>query len=283
MLLLACSPCFAIGAAAPGRAVAVGTLSAPEALRQLQALRRRGCDGHAGMRLPLREPQALQRAAVGWAAGAPLEVAIEAAGYRAERSKALQYRGGAEDFPATLRQRLCEALTQPQFRDVGVYSRGGTIWILLAVPFAAPSPEDASSVRQQLLEGINAARAHARRCGSQTYGAVPPLQMNAHLNQAAERHARDMLEHDFFGHRGSDGSMPSARVLAAGYRFHRVGENIAEGAETVQEALQGWLHSPEHCANIMDPHFRQTGFAYTVNARGAPRIYWVEDFGTPAH
>jgi uncharacterized protein YkwD len=91
-----------------------------------------------------------------------------------------------------------------------------------------------------------------------------------------------MLQHDFFDHRGSDGSTPATRVLQAGYRFHLVGENIAEGAETVAEAVRGWLASPAHCANIMDAAFRQTGFAFAANRRGEPRIYWVEDFASGA-
>jgi uncharacterized protein YkwD len=32
----------------------------------------------------------------------------------------------------------------------------------------------------------------------------------------------------------------------------------------------------------MDPGFRDTGAAYASNTRGAPRIYWVQDFGTTA-
>lgn len=214
-------------------------------------------------------------------AGAPLGVAIDAAGYRAERSEALQYRGSAAGLHRTLLRRLCAALIQPTYRDVGIWGQADELWIVLAAPFQTPSPTDAAAVREQLLGRINAARARMRRCGSHVYAPAPPLQLDARLDRAAERHARDMLEHDFFAHRGSDGSTPGTRAQAAGYRFHVLGENIAQGAENVTQAVQDWLASPEHCANIMDPVFRQTGFAFAVNRSGAPRIYWVEDFGTP--
>jgi len=65
-----------------------------------------------------------------------------------------------------------------------------------------------------------------------------------------------------------------------GYNYRIVGENIAFGPESVAEAVSGWLASPEHCLNIMDARFTETGFAYAANDRGAPRIYWVEDFGS---
>jgi len=270
-------PCFA----APGEA-ATTRASAPLALHWVQSLHARGCGGRPGLATPLRQPATLQAATARWAAGAPLERAIEQGGYRAERSEALQYRGSAAGLRGALRQRLCDALTQVSYRDVGIWARGEQVWIVLAAPFQAPSPADAAAVTQRLLERINAARGEARRCGSRRFPPVPPLQPDARLARAAARHARDMLEHDFFEHRGSDGSTPATRVRAAGYRFRLVGENIALGAQDVGQAVQGWLASPEHCANIMDAGFRQTGFAFAVNRRGPPRLYWVEDFGSPA-
>jgi uncharacterized protein YkwD len=272
--MLACCP-GALGLPAPASAAG----SAPLALELVQTLRARGCNGRPGSALALRRPPTLQAAAARWARGAPLEVAIEAAGYRAERSEALQFRGSAAGLRSALLQRLCGTLTQAAYRDVGIWAEGQAVWILLAVPFVAPSPTDADAVSQALLERINAARARARRCGARTFPAAPPLQLDVRLTRAAERHAHDMLEHDFFEHRGSDGSTPATRVRAAGYRYHLVGENIALGAENAGQAVQGWLASPEHCANIMDAGFRQTGFAFAVNRRGAPRIYWAEDFG----
>ncbi|HTT03771.1 MAG TPA: CAP domain-containing protein [Steroidobacteraceae bacterium] len=278
-LLAWCSS--ALGLSVPASVPASAPASAPLALELVQTLRARGCGARAGSSLPLRRPPTLQAAAARWAAGAPLEVAIEAAGYRAERSEALQFRGSAAGLRSVLRQRWCGTLTQPDFRDVGIWGEGQAVWILLAVPFVTPSPADAAAVSQALLERINAARGQVRRCGGRTYPAAPPLQLDARLSRAAERHAHDMLEHDFFAHQGSDGSTPATRVRAAGYRFHLVGENIALGAQSVAQAVQGWLASAEHCANIMDADFRQTGFAFAVNRRGAPRIYWVEDFAAP--
>ena len=65
------------------------------------------------------------------------------------------------------------------------------------------------------------------------------------------------------------------RALRAGYKWRTIGENIASGQRTAQEAVQGWLDSPGHCANIMNAAFAEMGVGYAVNpARGT--LYWTQ-------
>ncbi len=263
-------------------AASAPALPVPQVLALLQRYRSYGCEAHRGVRVALQPIATLRAAARRWSEGAPLEGAIDAAGYRAESSVALQYRGSVDGLRDAVLQRLCRPLTQASFHHVGLWERGDTVWILLASPFRAPSPGGTAAVAQALVAEINRARAQPRRCGSRGYSGAAPLQLDARLSRAAERHAQDMLEHDFFAHQGSDGSTPATRVVASGYRFRLVGENIAEGAESVSEAVQGWLASPGHCENIMDAGYRQTGVDFSVSRRGEPRIYWVQDFGAPA-
>jgi uncharacterized protein YkwD len=90
-----------------------------------------------------------------------------------------------------------------------------------------------------------------------------------------------MVAQDFFGHAGSDGSTPGERVTRAGYRWSMVGENIAGGVRSARQAVAGWLASPEHCANIMTPGFRQMGVAFAVDPANVEVIDWTEDFGAP--
>ena len=59
------------------------------------------------------------------------------------------------------------------------------------------------------------------------------LMVSKKLQAAAnEQHARDMAEHKKMTHTGSDGSTPSSRITARGYRMRRSGENIAFGQRT---------------------------------------------------
>ena len=129
---------------------------------------------------------------------------------------------------------------------------------------------------------VNAARAGGRRCGAKYFARASPLVINPALTAAALEHSRDMAQHDEFDHRGHDGSMPTLRVQRAGYgRFQIVGENIAAGATTPMEVTQGWLSSPAHCENIMDPRFSEVGIAFAVNMASAEAIYWTQDFAAP--
>jgi uncharacterized protein YkwD len=131
-----------------------------------------------------------------------------------------------------------------------------------------------------VVELVNEARSRGRRCGSERFDPAPPLQASSLLNQAAAGHARDMLKNDFFEHRGSDGSEPKDRIARAGYHHRLAGENIALGPESAEEVVAGWLASPGHCANIMEPRFRDIGVGLASGHKRG-QVYWVQNFGAP--
>jgi uncharacterized protein YkwD len=71
-------------------------------------------------------------------------------------------------------------------------------------------------------------------------------------------------------------------VRAIGYKEKLVGENIAYGPESVEEVVRGWLDSPEHCENIMDPRFAEMGIASAAGRSGPRRgLYWVQLLAAP--
>jgi uncharacterized protein YkwD len=107
------------------------------------------------------------------------------------------------------------------------------------------------------------------------------LHLNAVLNTAAQLHAEDMAKHRQMQHEGSDGSSPAQRVTRQGYRWKAVGENVAAGAGSAAEVVSGWLSSPGHCANIMNPTFTEMGVAFAVNQRDDYAVYWAQSFATP--
>jgi uncharacterized protein YkwD len=252
-----------------------------EVLTAARAVRARGCGGHPGTASPLRTSIALDGAAVQWSRGTPLQTAITRSGYRQDQSARRQLSGSGPPLDSTLSEHLCAARTAAAVADIGIYQHGGGTWIVLAAPFEAPAPMSAEHVAAEVLQLVNAARGVARRCGGSDQPAVAPLQLNAQLAQAALAHAQDMLHYDYFDHTGHDGSSPAQRADAVGYRHRLIGENIALGPESAQEAVRGWLASPGHCENIMDGRFSELGVAFAVSRSGEPRIYWVQVFGAP--
>jgi uncharacterized protein YkwD len=136
-------------------------------------------------------------------------------------------------------------------------------------------------IQARVLELVNAARSRGQRCGQQYFSPAALLQESERLNEAARGHARDMARRNYFDHRAPDGSEPRDRVRRTGYRWKLIGENIAFGPESAEEVVAGWLASPGHCANLMDPRFRDAGVAV---AKGRKRgyFYWAQELGQPA-
>ena len=129
-----------------------------------------------------------------------------------------------------------------------------------------------------VLRETNRARARGATCGE--YGAfepTKPLAPDARLQRAAQDHANDMRENDFYGHSGADGSAPGARMRRAGFEGSPAGENIAHGQSTAAEVVQGWVKSPGHCRNLMNPSATKLGVGVAASmSRGK---LWVQNFG----
>lgn len=131
------------------------------------------------------------------------------------------------------------------------------------------------------LARINQMRAAGADCGSSgRFAAAPPVTWNVLLTQAADGHSRDMAAQNYFLHTGLDGSSMSARVNATGYAWSSLGENIAAGYGSVNDVMQGWITSPGHCANLMNPNFTEVGMACAAGATKASYpTYWTMNLG----
>jgi uncharacterized protein YkwD len=90
-----------------------------------------------------------------------------------------------------------------------------------------------------------------------------------------------MANNNYFAHVGRNGDRAGERAQQAGYRWKRIGENIAAGQDSADSAVNGWLNSPGHCANLMNPQFTDMGAAFAINKKSDLLIYWTQVFGTP--
>lgn len=210
-----------------------------------------------------------------------LQQALSAAGYPLVNVQAISLSGprDAQAAMQALAESFCRVLLDPQFVDIGV-SRVERDWrIVLARPLLSGRLGDWQAEGQKLLEQINAARAQARQCGGQAFAAAAPLAWNAELGSAAEAHSRAMANGNFFAHQGRDGRTPGDRAELAGYAGGQIGENIAAALDTPAKVVEGWLASPGHCANLMNPQFSELGGAYASDPQSDAGIYWTALFG----
>ena len=113
---------------------------------------------------------------------------------------------------------------------------------------------------------------------------LAPLKANSELDQTAQKYSQTMATGDFFSHTGKDNSTPWARAEKEGYKARTMGENIAAGQRSPQQVVQGWIDSPGHRRNMLNPNFTELGVGYfnLENDTGKTNYntYWTQLFGS---
>lgn len=148
------------------------------------------------------------------------------------------------------------------------------VCLFLAGIAAADSPPKKDEVKlseaeQALLDRTNAERKAA---------GVPALTASPKLSAAARGHAENMAKQDMLAH-DLDGKTFGDRITAAGYKYTQAGENIAQGQEAAKEAVETWMNSPPHKANLLNEDFTEVGLGTAKNEKG--ERYWVQVFAAP--
>lgn len=226
---------------------------------------------------------ALDEAAANVAGGRSLAAALKSADYRAKEVQEIMVvgaRAGAR-LEGFLAARFCAPLAMAQLTEAGTYAAGETLWILLAEPIAPAVELHREQVAERTLVLVNRARGQERHCGERLFPPAKPVKWNELLERASQRHAADMAASSAFSHAGLDGSTSAQRVTRAGYRYRAMGENIAAGQRSPEDAISSWVASPPHCAVLMNAAFTEMGVAYAVNPASAMGIYWTQTFGKP--
>lgn len=215
--------------------------------------------------------------------GQSLADALGRADYAAARAQAIVITGptSAGAAMSVLKDRYCQELSNAGFSEIGIAREGKTWRIVLAQPLLSADLGGWSAAGREVLNLVNAARATPRSCGAQRFGAVSPVEWSERLGAAALAHSRDMAERNYFAHAAPDGSMARERAERAGFDWQRIAENIATGQGSPKQVVSGWLASPGHCANVMQPDFTQMGAAYFVKRDGPRTIYWTQVFAAP--
>lgn len=132
-------------------------------------------------------------------------------------------------------------------------------------------------VRTQVIDAVNFERAK--------HG-IPPLRHHTLLERAAQLHAQDMLDRNFFSfeHINPDGLDTQARIQATGYGVVNAqecrcyyeayfGENAAKGQTTVEDVVADWMGSESHRKNILNRNYEEIGV-------GLIDTIWVLNFGS---
>jgi uncharacterized protein YkwD len=106
---------------------------------------------------------------------------------------------------------------------------------------------------------------------------VGALSMNAGLTEVARERARDMAENNYFAHVSPSGEDAFGLLKEHGITYWTAGENIAMNtysvSETVETAMTGFMESPAHRENLLDPDYGLIGVGVAV--QGDKKYYAV--------
>ena len=141
-----------------------------------------------------------------------------------------------------------------------------------AGPSAVASAGGTANTAVSLIDLTNVERSRA---------GLAILKENTPLNQAAQIQAEQTAKAGVLGH-----SLPSAtypnpqdRLSAVGYDWQAWGENLAAGQQSPAAAVDGWMQSSGHRANILSASFTEIGTGYALDAAGRP--YYAQVFARP--
>ncbi|MES3003654.1 MAG: CAP domain-containing protein [Pseudomonadota bacterium] len=148
-------------------------------------------------------------------------------------------------------------------------------WVVLAGANTCGVP----GFRDAFIRQLRAARAAAHQCGNVSMQPAPPLAWSDALFSAAARHSADMARRDYFDHASPEGVRVGQRVTAEGYTWRGVGENIAGGDKSIDRVMAGWMRSPGHCKNIMQPEFTEVAVACVERPDSQWGTYWTMVLG----
>lgn len=148
--------------------------------------------------------------------------------------------------------------------------RGGEIVVVALFLEDARALPDLASLEDLVEAAVN---------GERERRGLAPLLPSAALREVARAHSEDMAARGFFDHRSPDGASPADRVHGAGIRFSRMSENIERSLnadDPVEAAVRGWLDSPRHRRNMLDPEVVETGVGAAVDEDGF--LYFTQIF-----
>jgi uncharacterized protein YkwD len=146
-----------------------------------------------------------------------------------------------------------------------------TLQTVLTVAAPTQTPELVSNEAQTVYLGNLARRQNG----------VPPLRWNKQITDSARWFSWDSVENrsnPYCGHMDTLGRNPDTRVPAFGYKGGAGAENAFCGYVTPQQAIEGWMNSPGHRGNLLDPNSREIGLGYYLRS-GDGRGYVAQPFG----
>ena len=132
-------------------------------------------------------------------------------------------------------------------------------------PPSNPDTENSNGLtadEQETFDLINAQR---------TAAGLQPLQIDPEVQNVARAKAQDMVNNNYFSHTSPTYGSPFDMLKSYGVKYKAAGENIA-GNSSNQGAVNAWMNSEGHKANILSNNYNYTGLG-VVSSPKYGKIY----------
>jgi len=121
------------------------------------------------------------------------------------------------------------------------------------------NPPVQAPVRVIQPSGIDIPQLFALTNQDRAAAGVHPLVLSTALDSSATDKCNDEVTKNYWAHVSPDGTQPWAFINRY-TTFNKAGENLAFNFGSSQAVETGWMNSPEHKVNILDPVFNDVGF-----------------------
>ena len=133
-----------------------------------------------------------------------------------------------------------------------------------------PNINDIKTFENEVIRLVNVQRSKA---------GLAPLKTNWQLSRIARYKSQDMINKNYFSHQSPTYGSPFNMIENFGIKFSAAGENIAKGQRTPSEVMNGWMNSPGHRSNILNPTYTVIGVGLAKDKAGT--CYWTQMFIKP--
>ncbi|HEX6648584.1 MAG TPA: CAP domain-containing protein [Pyrinomonadaceae bacterium] len=159
-----------------------------------------------------------------------------------------------------------------------MWSRRSLLVLLLLITCRSAFAQDPGSMKPTDIEK----RAFEQTNLERIKNGLPPFVWDADICRMARTHSENMAQQRYFSHVTPEGLRLRDRARAAGIlRYSVLGENIAYNQGYTDPgglAVERWMLSPKHRANILSPEFRAMAIGSFVAADGS--VYLTQTFIT---
>lgn len=171
------------------------------------------------------------------------------------------------------------------FSPDGEVTRGQlAVFISNALKHSQSNGQNQEVTNPQTIEKEPVADSHAELAGQIVHlvneerakAGVKPLKYVADVSKVAQLKSQDMIKNNYFDHTSPTYGSPFKMMDQFDINYTFAGENIAAGYSTAEAVMKGWMDSPGHRANILNPNYAEIGIG--IAEGGEYGVYYTQMF-----